>query len=173
MAFGTLDMALWLPRFLVRYPEVKIDLVSNDRFVDHIEEGFDIALRLARELPDSTLMAMKLAATNTMLVAAPSHEWIFAIPEGGRTSVMVRGSLQANTGMALRIAALACVGIATTTSFIVHEDLRHGTLVPELPRYKLRPRSLYAIYPHNQHLSPKVRAFIDFASEIYSSPDWT
>jgi DNA-binding transcriptional LysR family regulator len=200
MAFGTLDVAQWLPRFLARYPELKIDLVCNDRYVDLIEEGFDIALRLAREMPDSTLMAKKLATAATMPVASPEylerhgrphavqdlarhnclvytmmpkpHEWIFTAADGSRETVAVRGSMQANTGIALRSAALAGVGIATTASFIVHDDLQRGTLVHVLPDYGMRARDLYAVYPHNRHLSPKVRAFIDFATDIYRSPVW-
>lgn len=200
MAFGTLDMAQWLPTFMARYPELKVDLVCNDRFVDLIEEGFDVAVRLAREMPDSSLMARRLATTDTMLVASPAYlkrygapekpedltrhncltytlvpkpnEWILAAPDGNRIPVIVGGSFQSNTGIALRSAALAGVGIATTASFIVHGDLARGDLVPVLPEYKMRPRDVYAVYPHNRHLSPKVRAFVDFASEIYSSPVW-
>jgi DNA-binding transcriptional LysR family regulator len=200
MAFGTLDVAQWLPRFNARYPELKIDLVCNDRYVDLIEEGFDIALRLAREMPDSTLMAKKLATTTTMAVASPAYleqhgtpriaqdlarhnclvytlvpkpnEWIFTAPDGSVQAVQVRGSFQANTGIALRSAALAGVGIATTASFIVHDDLRRGALLPVLPDHAMRARDLYAIYPHNRHLSPKVRAFIDFATDIYRTPVW-
>jgi DNA-binding transcriptional LysR family regulator len=201
MAFGTLDVALWLPRFMARYPELNIDLVCNDRFVDLIEEGFDVALRLAREMPDSSLMARKLTAASSLLVAAPSYlqrhgmpntpdelaqhncltytlvpkprEWLFAMPDGAHVPTVVRGTFQANTGIALRSAALAGVGIATTASFIVYEDLARGALVPVLPDYPLRGRDLYAVYPHNRHLSPKVRAFIDFAAEVYRTPAWT
>lgn len=201
MAFGTLDMASWLPRFMARYPELRIDLVCNDRFVDLIEEGFDVAVRLARDMPDSTLMAKKLATTRTLLVAAPAYlerhgaprtpddlanhncityslvpkpnEWMFALPGGGYKTVPVRGSLQANTGIALRDAALAGVGIATTASFIVHGDVARGDLVPVLPDYPLQARDVFAVYPHNRHLSPKVRAFIDFATEVYRAPAWT
>ncbi|HJV87329.1 MAG TPA: LysR family transcriptional regulator [Noviherbaspirillum sp.] len=200
MAFGTLDMASWLPRFMARYPDLKVDLVCNDRFVDLIEEGFDVAVRLAREMPDSTLMAKRLATTRTLLVAAPAYlerhgvprtpddlvhhncltyslvpkpnEWMFEMPGGGYKAVAVRGTLQANTGIALRDAALAGVGIATTASFIVHGDLARGDLTAVLPGYPLQAREVYAVYPHNRHLSPKVRAFIDFAAEMYRTPAW-
>lgn len=200
MAFGTLDMARWLPDFMARYPELRVDLVCNDRFVDLIEEGFDVAVRLARDMPDSSLMARKLATTDTMLVASPAYlrhrgtparpedlavhncltytlaprpnEWMLSSPDGQRTTVIVNGSFQSNTGIALRSAALAGVGIATTASFIVHDDLARGDLVPVLPTYRMRPRDVYAVYPHNRHLSPKVRAFVDFASEVYRSPQW-
>jgi DNA-binding transcriptional LysR family regulator len=100
------------------------------------------------------------------------NEWIFTAPDGSVQAVQVRGSFQANTGIALRSAALAGVGIATTASFIVHDDLRRGALLPVLPDHAMRARDLYAIYPHNRHLSPKVRAFIDFATDIYRTPVW-
>lgn len=200
MAFGTLDMTRWLPGFMSRYPELKVDLVCNDRYVDLIEEGFDVAIRLARDMPDSSLMARKLATTDTMLVASPAYlerhgaperpenltehnclvytlvprpnEWVLSSPDGVRTTVGVSGSFQSNTGIALRWAALAGVGIATTASFIVHEDLIRGDLIPVLPTYRMRPRDVFAVYPHNRHVSPKVRAFVDYASEVYRLPEW-
>jgi DNA-binding transcriptional LysR family regulator len=200
MAFGAMDMAMWLPRFMERYPELRIDLVCNDRFVDLVEEGFDVALRLARDLPDSTLMARRLAVAPSLLVAspaylashgAPSHprdltrhncltytlvprpnDWAFSMPDGNTETVTVTGTLKANTGIALRHAALAGIGIATSASFIVHEDIARGTLVPVLREFAIRQRDLYAVYPQSRHLSPKVRAFIDFAAEEYRQPRW-
>jgi DNA-binding transcriptional LysR family regulator len=200
MAFGTQELAHWLPQFLARYPDLQVDLVCNDRIVDLIEDGFDVALRLTRDLPDSTLIAKRLASSQVMLVASPDYlrrhgtprtphdllahncltygqlarpsEWRFTAPDGGAVTVTVRGSLQANNGMALRTVALAGTGIATTASFIVHEDLRRGALVRVLPDYAIRPRELYVLYPHNRHLSPTVRAFVAFAAELYASRDW-
>lgn len=200
MAFGTLDLAWWLPRFMICYPEIKIDLVCNDRFVDLIEEGFDVALRLARNLPDSTLMAKKLATCPTVLVASPSYlqqhgtpqlptdllehncmvyttaarpqEWTFHHPNGDVQTISVSGSFQANTSVALRSAALAGVGLATAAAFIVQEDIARGALIPVLANYPTPPRDLVAVYPHNRHLSPKVRAFIDFAVDVYRDPVW-
>jgi DNA-binding transcriptional LysR family regulator len=201
MAFGTLDVALWLPRFMARYPELKVGLVCNERFVDLIEEGFDVALRLAHELPDSGLMAKRLASSKMLLVASPAYleehgtpqvpqdlakhncltytlvsrpnEWLFSMRDGSVETMTVRGSLQSNTSLALREAALAGVGITATTSFIVHDDVARGDLVPVLSDFMARARELYALYPHKHHLSPKVRAFIDFASEVYQEPRWS
>jgi DNA-binding transcriptional LysR family regulator len=99
-------------------------------------------------------------------------EWTFLQPDGAPRPVPVRGMLRANTGIALRSAAVAGLGIAASASFIVHEHLRRGELVAVLPGYPLRPRALYAMYPQNRHLSPKVRAFVDFAAEIYRRPAW-
>jgi DNA-binding transcriptional LysR family regulator len=200
MAFGTQELAHWLPQFLALYPELKIDLVCNDRFVDLIEDGFDVGLRLTRELSDSTLIARRLAVSRVMLVATPGylerhgapqtprellshnclaytqvsrpHDWSFTAPDGGTETVTVSGSLQANTGIALRTFALAGTGIATTASFIVHDELRRGELVQVLPAYTIRPRELYVLYPQNRHLSPKVRVFVDYAAALYAQRDW-
>jgi DNA-binding transcriptional LysR family regulator len=200
MAFGTLELAQWLPQFIIANPQLKVDLVCNDHLVDLIEEGFDVALRLTRSMPDSTLIAKRLASCEILLAAAPSYlkqhgvpqqpadlaqhncltytlaqksnEFQFYAADGSEHGVTVRGNLQANTGIALRSAALAGLGIAATSSFIVHEDLRRGDLLRVLPGFTLKPRDLYAIYPQNRHLSPKVRAFVDFAVAWYHTPRW-
>ncbi|UGQ47039.1 LysR family transcriptional regulator [Massilia endophytica] len=198
MAFGVLELSNWLPEFIAQYPELHVDLVCNDRIVDLIEEGFDVGLRLTRELPDSTLVARRLGSSRTMLVASPAYlkrhghpatpddlarhncltytqvarpnDWNFAMPDGSRKTVTVKGSFQANTGIALRGAAVAGIGIATTASFIVQPELDRGELQEVLPAYPMKPRELYALYPQNRHLSPKVRAFVDFAVSIYNKP---
>lgn len=200
MAFGTLELAQWLPQFIIAHPQLKVDLVCNDHLVDIIEEGFDVALRLTRGLQDSTLIAKRLASCEIFLVATPAYlkrngvpqrpadltqhncltytlaqkpyEYEFYAADGSEHAVTVRGNLQANTGIALRSAALAGLGIATTSSFIVHEDMRRGDLLRVLPDFTLKPRDLYAIYPQNRHMSPKVRAFVDFAVAWYATPRW-
>lgn len=108
----------------------------------------------------------------TYTLAARPADWTFTGPDGASTTVTVKGSLQANTGIALRTFALAGTGIATSASFIVHQDLKRGDLVQVLPDYTIRPRELYALYPRNRHLSPKVRVFVDFAAELYAQRDW-
>jgi DNA-binding transcriptional LysR family regulator len=200
MAFGTLELAGWLPAFIAQYPELKVDLVCNDRIVDLIEDGFDVALRLTRGLPDSTLVAKKLADSPLLLAASPAylkqhgaprtpaelrdhnclaytqaqhpHEWSFSAPDGGQETVSVQGNLQANTSVALRAAALAGLGIISAAAFIVHEDVQRGALTALLPDYPQRPRELYALYPQSRHLSPKVRAFVDFAAAHYRERGW-
>jgi DNA-binding transcriptional LysR family regulator len=195
MAFGTLELAQWLPSFMAAYPELHVDLVCNDRMVDLIEEGFDVGLRLARELPDSTLIARRLASSPVVTVASPAYlrqhgaplapddlarhnclvytqsarpgEWTFTGADGASQTVGVRGTLQANTSVALRGAALAGVGIISAAAFIVRDDLQRGDLVAVLPGWTLAPRELFALYPQNRHQSPKVRAFIDFAAAHY------
>ncbi|OWY28061.1 LysR family transcriptional regulator [Herbaspirillum robiniae] len=200
MVFGTMEVGKWLPDFMRRYPELRIDLVCNDRFVDLIAEEFDVGLRITRTLPDSTLMARRLSVSDMVLVAAPSYlerhgtpsvpadlvrhnylayslalqttELSFTDPAGALLSVAVRGNLQANTGIVVCDAVRAGMGITASASFVVHEDLRRGDLVKLLPGYQLQSRDLYALYPQNRHMSPKVRAFIDFVSEYYAQFRW-
>jgi len=199
-AFGSQELAHWLPRFSSQYPDLKIDLVCNDRMVDLIEEGFDIGLRLARGLADSTLIARRLATSRVILVASPAYlkrhgvprtpsdllrhnclvytqgarpnDWAFTTPDGGAETVTVQGSLQSNATIALRNFALADMGIAIAATFIVHEDVKRGDLLQVLPDHTIRPRELYALYPRNRHLSPKVRVFIDFAAALYAQRGW-
>jgi len=200
MAFGTLELASWLPDFSRQYPHIHIDLVCNDRIVDLIDDGFDVALRLARGLPDSTLVARQLASSRTLAVASPAYldrhghpatpqnlaqhnclmyssgdkpaQWSFTDGDGATHKVDVRGSLQANTSVALREAAMGGMGIAGAAAFIVRDALRSGQLVEVLPDYTLRPRTLYALYPHSRQLSPKVRVFVDFAVQHYQDRRW-
>ncbi|CAN7716946.1 LysR family transcriptional regulator [Pseudoduganella sp. LjRoot289] len=195
MAFGTLELAVWLPDFIAHYPELQVDLVCNDRIVDLIEDSFDVALRLTRELPDSSLIARRLATSELRLAASPDylqrhgtprtpaelarhnclaytqaprpHDWTFTGPDGVQQTVTIRGNLQSNTSVALRAAAVGGLGIVNAAAFIVQGDLERGALVRLLPDYTQRPRELHALYPQSRHLSPKVRAFIDFASDWY------
>lgn len=200
MAFGTLELSKWLPQFLRQYPELGVDIVCNDRFVDLIAEEFDVGLRITRSLPDSTLIAKKLTQSDMVLVAAPAYLQQYGVPQtledlsrhnymayslalqttdlsfadrhGVIHQVSVRGNFQANTGMVVSDAVRAGLGFTASATFVVHEDLRSGALVPILPEYQLQPRDLYVLYPQNRHLSPKVRAFVDFVTAYYSQPRW-
>lgn len=200
MAFGTLELAQWLPEFIAHFPDLQVDLVCNDRIVDLIEDGFDVALRLTRDLPDSSLIARRLATSELRLAASPGylerhgtprtpaelvqhnclaytqaprpHDWTFTGPDGEQQTVTIHGNLQSNTSVALRAAAVGGLGIVSAAAFIVHGDIERGALVTLLPGYTQRPRELHALYPQSRHLSPKVRAFIDFASDWYKQRGW-
>jgi len=200
MSFGFLHLAPALPDFLALYPDVSVDLVMNDRFVDLVEEGFDVAVRIGA-LEDSSLIARRLAPVRRVLCASPAylaargvpgspdelmshdclcnsniatlHEWRFLAPDGKPCHVDVKGRLRANNGDALRIAALRHLGIANLPSFIVGGDLRAGALVTVLDAFTLQDMTLNAVYPHARYLSPKVRAFVDFLAERFGPrPYW-
>lgn len=200
MVFGIIEAGKWLPDFMRQHPDIKIDLVCNDRFVDLIAEEFDVGLRITRQLPDSTLMARRLCASEMVLVASPAYvqqhgapqtpqelsrhnymayslalqttELSFTGADGSTSTVAVSGRLQSNTGMVVCDAVRAGLGITASATFVVAEDLRRGELLRLLPQYQLHARELYALYPRNRHLSPKVRAFIDFISAYYAQPRW-
>jgi DNA-binding transcriptional LysR family regulator len=200
MSFGYLHLAPAMPDFLARFPDVEIDMTMNDRIVDVVEEGFDLAVRIGR-LPDSSLVARKLAPIRTVICAspayleqhgtpqtpddlkrhhclcytnvAPSEEWRFVGADGRSSSVEVKGRFRANNGDTLRTAALGGLGIAHLPSFIVGRDLQAATLVSLLADFVPRDLALHAVYPHSRHLSPKTRSFIDFLAERFAgTPYW-
>lgn len=199
MTFGTLHLAAAIPEFMARHPQVRVDLVLNDRMVDLIEEGFDVSVRIAK-LADSSLVARRLAPGRRVLVAAPdylarrgvpvrladllghdtlcysylatSNEWCFDGPDG-EESIRVDGRLTANNGDVLLAAAIAGGGIAALPTFICGADLRDGRLVRVLPDYENTSFAIHAVWPPGRHLSAKVRAFVDFLAERFGPvPYW-
>jgi len=200
MSFGILHIAPALADFLALYPELSVDMNLDDRKVDLIEEGFDLAVRIS-DLPDSSLVARRLASCRHVVCAAPEYlqrhgipqtpndlrehntltyqyhesqnEWRFLSPEGKYISAPVSGSIQMNNSLALREVLLQGIGISLIPTFIVGSDIRAGRLQPLLSHYQTLEFSIYIIYPQRRHLSPKVRAFIDFMVErISDSPYW-
>lgn len=200
MSFGIMHIAPLLPEFLAAYPEMSVDMNLDDRQVDLVAEGFDVAIRIA-ELPDSSLVARALAPCRHVVCASPSYlerhgiprtpddlrghnaitykhqespsEWRFVSPDGKYISVPVSGTVQMNNSLALREALLQGGGIMLTPNFVVGADIRAGKLQQLLPHYKCMEISIYVVYPQRRHLSPKVRAFVDFmATRISDPPYW-
>ena len=197
--FGVLHVAPALPRFMTLYPDICVDLDQDDRMVDMVEEGYDLAIRIAR-LPDSSLIARKLAPFRVAVCATPDYwrrhgrperpedlkqhnclnykylvtgdAWPFHGP-GGNQLVRVSGNLRANNGEALRSAVLSGLGVYMAPTFIIGEDLRAGRLKAVLGEFTEPDRDIYAVYPATRHLSAKVRAFIDFLVERFGpEPYW-
>jgi len=200
MSFGILHIAPLLPAFMARYPDLSVEMNLNDRQVNLVEEGFDLAIRIA-ELPESSLIARRLAPCRHVVCATPAYferhgtprkpqdlrchdaitfryqptpnEWHFVSGQGEVTRVQVGSSLQMNNSLALREALLREAGLTLIPTFIVGEDLRNGRLQAVLTDYRTLELSIYAVYPHRRFLSPKVRAFIDFLAErITDPPGW-
>ncbi|MES0811845.1 LysR family transcriptional regulator [Roseibium sp. SCPC15] len=177
--------------FLALYPEINLDLRLEDRFVDLVEEGFDVAVRVT-EMEDSSLIARKIAPFRTVLCASPEviekygvpkvpadlatrpciidtnyrfkQNWAFRVG-GDRVSVTVKGPLEVNSASAAREAALCHLGFLRLPLFFVYEEVQAGRLVPLMEEYEDPLRGIYAVYPHRRHLSAKVRAFVDFLVE--------
>lgn len=190
VTFGIMHLAPLLPDFLDRCPNVRLDLSLNDRFVDLIAEGYDVVVRIGW-LPDSSLIARKLAPSRHVVCAAPAYLdahgtpkvptdladhncltysnldrpelWRFTGPGDGskKHAVKLSGSLTVNNGDILRAAARAGVGIVRLPTFMVGADLKSGRLRPVLSNYRVADTAIYAVYPENRHLSPLVRAFVD------------
>lgn len=197
VAFGRLHVAPGLPEFLDRYPEVQIDLDMTDAFVDLVEEGVDLAIRIG-ELQDSSLIARRLAPNNRVICASPdylhraggpatpddlrSHNcliykrqpsravWRLRNAEG-TVEIEVRGSLRTNNTDTLHTAALAGLGLTVLPSWMVGPDIHRGALENIFPHYQVSPAaldtSIYAVFSYNRHLSPKVRAMVDFLAERF------
>ncbi|HEX3498477.1 MAG TPA: LysR family transcriptional regulator [Stellaceae bacterium] len=199
LSFGTRQLAPAIADYLAACPGVEIDVTLNDRVADLVEEGFDLAIRIAR-LADSSLIARRIAPCLIVACAAPSYlakhgapqrpadlgahnclgysyaalrnEWRFTGPEGVE-SVRVAGRLNANNGDLLRLAALRGEGIILQPSFIVGDDLAAGSLAPILPGYAPDELVIQAVYPHSRHLSVKVRSFVEFlVARFGQRPEW-
>ena len=200
LSFGLLHLAGLINEFLGLHPEVEFDLDFNDRQIDLMQEGFDLAIRIAR-LPDSSLIARKLAPIRHALCASPdylarhgtparaddlaSHAglvysnlanpglWSYVRPDGQPGSVQVPVKLRANHGDFLCRAAIAGQGVILHPTFYLSDAIRTGELVPLLTDHAWPELNAYALYPPTRHLSRRVRAFVDFLAEkLAGEPDW-
>jgi len=199
VAFGTLHVAPALPGFMAQYPDLSVDLTISDRFVDLVEEGYDMALRITAE-PGLNLVARKLAPIRRKICASPSYlasrgtpqvpgdlerhncldysymstggHWRLCGPNGD-IAVPVSGTLRMNDDEALSQAVLGGVGLALLPTFIVGKELQAGKLIEVLPGYVPVERFLYAIHLPNRHLPLKTRAFIEYLLALFGSePYW-
>jgi DNA-binding transcriptional LysR family regulator len=198
VSFGLLELAARWPAFMDLYPEVELDITLADRIVDLVEEGYDLAVRIAR-LPNSSLVSRQLASTRMVLCASPDYlrqqgkpvhpaeladhavlsysllatgdVWEFDGPEG-KVAVKVSPAMRTNSGDTCIAAARKGKGIVFQPSFMVGADLRSGALVEIMPRYRSVEFGIYAVYPSRQHVSPKVRALLDFLVRELSGSSW-
>lgn len=188
LSFGTLYLGDAIADFMELYSDLKVELDLTDRFIDPIEEGVDVAIRIAR-LQDSSLIARKLGETSNLLVASPNYLDEFGRPErlsdlqthkclhyghsthlqkwhfmkdGKETSTRINAIMCSNNGDILRSATLKGRGISQIPTFIIGEDVRQGQLSELLPDHKPTPMGIYAIYAPNRYLATKTRIFIDF-----------
>ena len=198
VSFGIIHLAPLWAEFMARHPRVRLDVTLSDRVVDLVDEGFDVAVRIAR-MPNSSLISRKIAATRMIVCATPAYlkkhgtpkhpadlvahtvlayslfsagdSWAFDGPEGTVT-VKVTPQLHTNSGDTCRAAALQHHGIIYQPSFLVGGDLKSGALVQLLPDYQSAELGVYAVYPTRKHLSPKVRLLIDFLIESARKLGW-
>jgi DNA-binding transcriptional LysR family regulator len=200
MTLGLLHVAPLLSEFAALYPLVQLDLSLDDRFVDLVQEGFDVGLRARRQLEDSSLISRRVCRVERALVAAPSYLAHSGEPQSPaelsahrllvynlaaqrntwelfegetRHSVELRPFMQANSGLALRAPLLAGAGIALTPTFVIGDELRTGRVQRIMPRYQPASYDLHVIFPGSRHRAPKVRAFVEFIiSRLADPPPW-
>lgn len=199
-SFGHMHMAPVINDFLKEHPQIEFDLDFNDREVDLIQEGFDLAIRIGK-LPDSSLIARRLAPIQTVICASPDylermgtphspddlsehqsiaynllHEteyWYLADSKGNEIKTRIHPCLKASTGEFIRDAAVDGRGIVLLPTFIVYKEIENGKLMPLLHDYQPPPINAYAIYPQTRHLSQRVRAFVDFLVKRFEgTPYW-
>jgi DNA-binding transcriptional LysR family regulator len=197
--FGVRHLAPAVGDFLAANPELKLDVSLADRYVDLVEEGYDLAIRIGQVITP-TLIARKLGDTRMVPCASPAYLarhgtptrpadlarhacltyeylamrnlWRFRDRRGREVAVRVAGPMHANNGDLLAAAAMAGIGIAMEPDFIVAEDLAEGRLVALLPDYEPPSASIYAVYPSRRHLSAKVRVFVDFLAARFAGATW-
>ena len=196
--FGRQHVAPLLPSFLAEHREVTINLNLNDRLVDVVGEGVDVAIRIA-SLSDSTLVGMKLADNQRVLVASPAYlkrhgtpatladlarhnclpissegsqrGWTFR--ENGKTvTLKVAGNMVCNDGAVLHDWALAGKGLAWRSMWEVNAEIDAGKLKTVLDQFAAPGNDIYAMFAQRRHLPLRIRAFVDFLKHAYAQPGY-
>lgn len=194
--FGAFSLAPIVSDYLLQYPEVNINLDLSDRFVDIIDEGFDVAIRIG-ELEDSMYIARKLSLFELTICASPAYLARAGMPRHPaelqshqclgftnwrnhsgwkilQQAAIVRKQLpsrfDSNNGQALRAAALKGIGIIMMPKVLMAEDLAKGALVEVLQAYMPAPRPVNAVYLKEKQATPRLTSFIKFLAEALKSP---
>jgi DNA-binding transcriptional LysR family regulator len=200
--FGISQVSPAVAEFLSAWPEVEIDMVLDDRFVELVAEGFDLAIRIGT-LADSSLKARKLAEARSVVAASPKYlaeagvpetigdltrhrllhysqltsgsHWRLRAASGEERQIRVGGRLTVNNGQALMKAAEAGLGISMIPSFMLGDALATGRLVEVLADRPPDLLGIYAVYPQGRFPQPKLRAFVDFLVAYFKGKgpdDW-
>lgn len=200
VTFARLHIVPHLNMFLDQYPELDIDVMLDDRNIDLLEEGIDVALRMG-ELADSGMSARKLGRGRRMVVATPSYlarqgepatpgalaahrAIVYGRSGGGATwtfrqgadevAVTLSGRVVINAAEGVRAAVLSDLGLAISSEWMFAPELKAGTVTSVLNDWQLPPIDLWAVYPAGRLASAKARAFVDFVeSLIASTPGFT
>ena len=193
--FGVNHLSPVLGEFLSEFPEITVNMVLDNRYVELISEGFDMAVRIG-ELEDSSLRARKLAETNRRMIASPAYFekygrpqkiddlnehkllhysnqsngnlWKLTAPSGEKRQVRTAGWLSVNDGQSLLNACIAGLGIAYLPCFLYADAMRDGLVEDAIPDLPVETQGIYAVYPPGRFTQPKVRAFMDFLAHAFA-----
>ncbi|MCE8034961.1 LysR family transcriptional regulator [Billgrantia tianxiuensis] len=199
LAFTTMHLMPAIEELLEQYPRFEVQIEQDDRYLDLVAEGFDMAVRIG-ELKDSSLIARRLAPIRRLVVcspeyarrhgtpatprdlldhdcliytnATPAEQWRFLI-DGKWESIRATGRFKGNNARMLCDAALRGFGLAALPTFVAGKEIDRGNLEAVLLDYPLRESTLYAVYPPTRRLAAKVRTVVDFLAERFSDqPYW-
>lgn len=198
VTFGVMHLAPLWGDFMAKNPQVSLDVTLSDRFVDLVEEGYDLAVRIGR-LGNSSLISRQLSSTRMVVCASPRYLkaqgepahpadlaqhavlayslastgdlWEFTGPQGPVTA-RVQPRLRTNSGDTCVQAALHHQGIILQPTFIVQEYLKSGALREVLPDYRSHELGIHAVYPSRQHVAPKIRVLIDYLHKALRRHEW-
>jgi DNA-binding transcriptional LysR family regulator len=195
--FGRRHVAPLVPRFVAAHPDVSVSMNLSDRVVDIVNEGFDCAVRVG-DLPDSSLISVRMADNRRLCVAAPAYlarrgapaipadlmkhdclmlssdasqtrGWAFQV-EGEVTHLRPSGPLACSDGQVLHDWCVQGLGIAWRSTWEVEHEIAAGLLQVVLEDYAAPPNGIYAVFPHAKHLPLRVRLWIDFLKHTYGEP---
>lgn len=197
LSFGLKVLSPILVTFMQRYPQLQVDLTLNDQVLDVVGEGFDVSLRIRRQLEDSSLIARQLGQVEQIICAAPAYlqaagtpasiadlhqhrclayrlaehpgRWHLQGPEG-QTRLELPVHFSADNSLLLADMLVAGLGIGALPGFVAQPLLDSGQLLRVLPDQHLPGRHIYALYPSQRHLSQKIRVFVDFLVEALQAP---
>lgn len=197
--FGRRHVAPLVPRFLEQHPDVNVSLNLSDRVVDIVNESYDCAVRVG-DLPDSSLISVRMADNRRLCVATPAYlkragtpkhpndllrhqcltlssdasqtrGWAFVV-DGAVTHLRPSGRLDCSDGQVLHDWCVAGLGLAWRSTWEVEQEVQSGQLVSVLDDYAAPPNGIYAVFPHAKHLPLRVRLWIDFLKHTYGDPSY-
>lgn len=196
MSFGLTHMTEVVDSFLVKYPDIEIDLQLNDHVVDLVEQGVDIAIRIRNKLNDSSLIAKPLRSSSNIVCASPKYLasapkikkpkdlvqhncLLFTLHDKpnvwtlGKEEILVNGNLRADSSLVLRESLLRGLGVGFIPRFLVQNDLDNQKLIPLLANYPPEAYTVFAIFPPGRKQPSKVKLFLDhFDKHLGGQPYW-
>ncbi len=199
VAFGQYQILPYLSGFLNLYPDLKLDMTMSDRFVDLVEEGIDLSIRIG-EVQDSSLIVHRLGVTRRVTVGSTDYfrdrdvpktpedlvnhncivysrlttgnDWFFQLPTGETTKVTVKGNIQIDSSTAIRESVLLGLGIAVCPVWLLGDLIHSENIKVILKEYQPRSLPIYAVYRRGRFIPAKVRCFIDYFTNEFKLNPW-